>query len=545
MEFKRSSVGFSLAVAGLVFCGCGKTESPAVKKETPATNAVNTTSAPATLPVREVSRLHWLGKRQLGSATNSTLLAVWRLPESARLEAHILDRLALAPWRLLKSDTATNGAPTVLLRPLLQDLLDEEVYAEVFHPTNQPAQFTLAVRVSAERGELWRTNLATVVASLTGVQPAAQGGGWSAASTNRPAHFELARKGDWTVVLISSDLKATMSDALARAESGRAAFSKTGTDNFLAAELDLDRLADVVAFNRALATNLPRVSLALGCPASNVVTTATLEFPQPLGLTLDPWRTPTNLIHGPLHSFTAVRGVQSLLGSSALWKNYGSGDAPNQAFFWAQQPAPFLTFMALPLADPAKVVGTFAEHALENSRPWFATHRSGHLDWHPETSVFQWGGLLLMAPFARPAEVPEGKFLFSSFANSTLNSPPPATVMDEFLSRTNAVYYDRELTGARMDGWIYLSQTIRLTLYFAQLPGDSPSIKWLQAAAPKVGNSTTFVTKSGPSQLTFSRESSLGLTALEMHVLAEWAESPTFPVGLHSLVAPQMPPPRH
>jgi len=38
--------------------------------------------------------------------------------------------------------------------------------------------------------------------------------------------------------------------------------------------------------------------------------------------------------------------------------------------------------------------------------------------------------------------------------------------------------------------------------------------------------------------LTFARKSTLGFTALELHLLADWLESPRFPHGLHTFPAP-------
>jgi hypothetical protein len=61
---------------------------------------------------------------------------------------------------------------------------------------------------------------------------------------------------------------------------------------------------------------------------------------------------------------------------------------------------------------------------------------------------------------------------------------------------------------------------------------------WLTAAAPKLGNCVTAVTKTGPGQLSFLRQSGAGLTALELHLLADWLESPQFPCGLHTFLAP-------
>jgi hypothetical protein len=61
---------------------------------------------------------------------------------------------------------------------------------------------------------------------------------------------------------------------------------------------------------------------------------------------------------------------------------------------------------------------------------------------------------------------------------------------------------------------------------------------WHKSAGLKLGNSITMTTKTGPAQISFVRSSSIGLTAVELNLLADWLESPRFPVGLHSFLAP-------
>src|SRR5882757_7350227 len=77
-----------------------------------------------------LARIHWLGKKRLAAETNAAFfMGLWNLPETARLEAQTLDKLAAAPWRVLLKSTDTN-VPSALLRPLLEDLLQEEWYLE-------------------------------------------------------------------------------------------------------------------------------------------------------------------------------------------------------------------------------------------------------------------------------------------------------------------------------------------------------------------------------------------------------------------------------
>jgi hypothetical protein len=72
----------------------------------------------------------------------------------------------------------------------------------------------------------------------------------------------------------------------------------------------------------------------------------------------------------------------------------------------------------------------------------------------------------------------------------------------------------------------------------AQIPIGSASSAWLKAAESKLGNCTTAVIKTDSATLSCVRQSAVGFTAIELQLLADWLESPQFPSGLHTFVAP-------
>src|SRR5712672_380435 len=96
---------------------------------------------------------------------------------------------------------------------------------------------------------------------------------------------------------------------------------------------------------------------------------------------------------------------------------------------------------------------------------------------------------------------------------------------------TNLVAYDWELTGPRLDDLLYITQLIRAAVHMPQLPTTSYFIPWFEAIALKLGNSGMTVTITASNQLSFVRTSTLGFSALELHFLADWLESPQFPAG--------------
>jgi hypothetical protein len=63
-------------------------------------------------------------------------------------------------------------------------------------------------------------------------------------------------------------------------------------------------------------------------------------------------------------------------------------------------------------------------------------------------------------------------------------------------------------------------------------------LEWLHAAQDRLGFCATAVNLTAPNQLTFVRRSTVPFTALELHLLGDWLESPEFPRGLHSLLVP-------
>src|SRR5436190_2508319 len=100
-----------------------------------------------------VARIHWLGKKRLTGETNAAFfMSVWDLPESSKLEAQTLDKLALTMTGLLSNSTnpaaATNSGTVALVRPLLEDLVKEESYIEVRSTTNRPGELGLAIRLN-------------------------------------------------------------------------------------------------------------------------------------------------------------------------------------------------------------------------------------------------------------------------------------------------------------------------------------------------------------------------------------------------------------
>jgi hypothetical protein len=519
------------------FIGNGCNQSPS-KSATP----------PLPLTKDTVVRVHWVGKKQLGiEASAYYLMRIWGLQPSKDIEAQTVSKLALAPDLLAAQPAAVNPQMTAMLvSPLLNDLLQEESYFAVRQPTNRPAEFVLAVRLSVPRSGIWLTNLAILAESLGGIPARPLNGdrpGWRIQASNAEKNLiEMFREGEWTFLGIARDKNSLLEETVARARNYPNPFSfRPATNNWLEADLDLSRLS-----NPLFSTNSPFISLAVNGDGANVLTHADLNFPNAIQAPMPSWNIPTNLIHEPLGSFTAVRGIQSMLATSGAWAALSnlighSNPPPQQACFWSQQNGQFLNYFAAPQPDAADHVRELTERVMTRSNPWLDARGFVSFSRMPDGNGFTWGNLAIVKPFLTFKDVGADSFVFGGLlagADSSTNSPIRSTLLQDWPAQTNLFYYDWELTGRRVEPWLYISQIVRTILRRDQMQMTTAGVTWLGAIKARLGESTTEITQTGPNRLSFDRKSTIGLTAPELHLLIDWLESPQFPLGFYTLPTP-------
>jgi len=533
-----------------------------------------TTASPSTLAPQtsSVARIHWLGKKRIAAETNSAgFMKIWSLPESIHLETETLDKLALS---LAKQLPITNHpslitnyhpflkGPSALLRPMLDDLLQEESYLEIRGSTNQSIELVLAIKLNDQQAALWRTNLALAVESLTDAKtiPSPGGQAWQLESTkpaSRIHHVELSRQGDWTLVGLplaptsqpansnrSGDTATIpplpgLQDLRARIERDHAPSTRSTSNFWFDAEnLDLRLLAHTVGLHIKLPAELPRLSLTVIGDGENVRTRGQFDFSQPLSLNLEPWKIPTNLISGPLTSFTAMRGFQSWLTSFKPWRDLEIGAAPNQLFVWALENSfPAGTFFATPQADAQSRVAKLTDLILQKGSQFFATNPIAKFERSQTSNGLEWKGIPYVVPFLNFVSTNGGEFVLGGvFAPAAGSSPAPGELLQQISGATNLVFYDWELTGLRSDQWIYMGQFVRYAAYIPQMEPEFASQHWLKTVSLTLGNCVTAITLGTPNQISFVRKSTVGFTAIELHLLADWLDAPNFPRGLHSFI---------
>jgi hypothetical protein len=584
---------------GLSLCfvtGCKK-DNPAEKPESNRP-APQQSGQQTSVSGQTVARLHWIGKKRLAADPNAaSVIDVWNMAESVRLENQTLDKLALAPWRsevpelaqlatnyypVTNYETFVAGHPLASrLRPLLDDLLQEESCLEVHEATNQPAELFLAIRLGDQRANAWQQDLARVLESAAGVarKPAVQQPAiWrlelppAAAGTThgssilagRVSSITLARTGGWTILDVkmpgqpggsgSDTGDALLSDVSARIKNGAAPFGKTTGGAWVESTLDVSKLPAALNLNwlarlSALFTgtnqNLPTVSLTVNGDGRDVRVHGDLEFVRPLALELEAWNVPTNLVRDPLIGFIAVRGIRPLLSAFKPWTDSQLGTPPNQAFFWAQSGMPRYHFMAAPSTDASNQVVKLSALILTNINPIAATNRMKLGTFEPleDAPGVKWKGFPMFQPAIYYTNFGANPFMVAGFSGGNLtNAPTPAELLQQLDAGTNLVWYDWEFTGRCAEGLVTMSQLVRNVLNRSRLTYTT-SLHWLAAVTPKLGNSVTGIKLLSPTHLNISRVSTIGLTGMEMNLLIDWLESPDFPCGLHSLRAPEPPPP--
>lgn len=548
-------------LAALVMLGAG------CKKSAPETKAPERTKSPpvtAKAAPDSAARVHWLGMKRLLAETNAaTFKTLWEMPQSTYLLAQTLNKLALAPWRASIPElqgAATNypflitNYPSLVknhplafrLRPLLEELVQEECYFELRPQTNSRADMVLAVRLDEQRSAAWQTNLLAIAENLTGNKaPADPTNGWSLplhpqSATLDPRRLSLTHSGAWTLLSLSGEKSTLLSDLTSRVKSHPSGnpFEPVTTNYWIEAHLDLQRLWPELAQKLNLPAELPQTTLTFIGDGKDVQTRGTFTFSKPLPFNIEPWNIPTNLLHEQLDSSTGLQGIQPWLGSLKYWKDLNIGEPPNQIFCWARLGIPFHSYCAASTTNANQLLDKIRGYLLADGNKWLATNATGYFENATNGNALLWKVVPFMAPVIESETLTNGPFFVAGFApNTSTNPPPSAETLANVVNRTNLFYYDWEMTGPRLEEWLYLGQLLRVMFHKPQMPGKALGLVWVKALEQSLRESRTALAKTSPQQVSFARTSSMGFTAAEIHVLADWLESPRFPIGLHTFTA--------
>ncbi|MDB6123341.1 MAG: hypothetical protein JWQ71_2334 [Pedosphaera sp.] len=524
-------------VASVVFgTGCRKAE-PAAKTPDQKENKI---AAPASKATNDfIGRIHFIGSTQVFADTNSARLKeIGNLPVTGELREHILQKLATAPFRLLEQRAAqkTNDH-AVLIRPLCEDLLRAESYVEMRGATNPTPEVMLAIHLDNNRAELWRTNLSTTLSSWTGIpikEIEANGvKGWELRKHHAPNIIRFLRAGDWVLFGWGQDellLQTSLIDRIKK--QGRPVVE--AKNYWLDAWVDWPSLA--LQHTNLANFKLPKTQITVTATKEFIRPKVIMEFDEPLNVQLPPWQVPTNIIHDPLISFTAVRGIAPWLKQINFIQQLNLDKVPDEYFIWAMKQVPLETCLVAPVQNGTNFMAQFAPQAVSLANTNLQKRRIGQVEWKTNKNQISWTGLPMIVPYLEMISTPQGDYMKGGiFPSPPRGTPPPAELLNQLGANSNVIYYDWEITEERLPqteniiGLVWLASG-----RFLSQP-DITTQKWLDAVAPKLGNCGTMGTLTGPNEVTILRNSPIGLTGFELTMLKHWLDSPKFPWGFSNV----------
>ncbi len=473
-----------------------------------------------------IAQVHFAGAEQISADTNAVAFTnLWCSPEAQALREQTLNKLSRAPYNWLKQkilSRTNDGAGQ--LRPLLDDLLDAEWILQIRDATNGSPELALAIRLDAGRAQLWQTNLESVLEAWTEMSVEKTRNGWELKKHHPPNLIRFVRVGDWVVFGWGQDTL-LLSDELVRRVPAEKRPAPAEKSNWLTADLDWPRLARWLPSINPF--DLPETRWQAVGRDGNLHVDGKLIFPQPLALTLEKWRIPTNTIHQPFISLTAVRGIAPWLEKQNWAQPYEISPVPNQVFIWALAQMPLQTFAALPVPDASNALVQFDQKLSANTN--WRSQLTLPVAMVMTNDQITWQQIPFIVPNLRVLHEPNGDFLFAGvFPNGPKTRPLPPELFTQ-LDRTNLVYYDREITGERLKLLPQLTQLALMLTGHKQLDAQSAAARWLKHVGPTLTNTVTEVTQTAPNELTFMRRAPGGLTAIELVALANWLEATNFP----------------
>ena len=488
-------------------------------------------SAEAAPPATDlIAQVHFAGAAQISADTNAIAFTnLWCSPEAQALRTQTLDKLSRVPYEWLKAKlTPETGDGTAQLRPLLDDLLSAEWYLKIRAPSNAPPEYVLAIRLDAEPALRWDMNLKTVLESWTQLparksQIAGQTG-WRLEKHEPPNSICCVHVGDW-VVFGCGQNELPLTEEIIRKILADKRPAPSSKNDWLTADLDWPRLAQL--FPVLSTIDLPEMRWQAIGRDGNLQFFGKLIFREPLPISLEKWRLPTNTIHLPFVGFTATRGIAPWLEKQTWAQPYEIAPVPNQVFFWAMAQIPLQTFAAVPVPNASRALVQL-DQQLSVHTNW-QSHFTMPVTMVMTNNQISWRGMPFIAPNVLALHEPAGDFLLVGFfPNGPKTKPLPPELLTE-LGRSNLVYYDWEITGERLKQLPQLTQLGLMLTRHKQLDAQSAAAKWLNRIGPSLGVTATEITQTAPDELTFQRKAPGGLTAIELTALANWLEAANFP----------------
>jgi hypothetical protein len=476
-------------------------------------------------------RTHFIGMTQVIQGTNaSKLKEVWALPASQDVRKQALDKIAAAPFQLWQK-SFPNGAQDnpKLIRPLLDDLVSSECFIEL-NGSGAKYDSVIAVNLDEQRARLWNTNLWQTSLAWKFPTPKAVEGttGWETHGNGITLQFQQQK--NWVLVGWSAGkLKAITSLAESVAKSGRPVPASKGA--ILQFDADFPALSHYNPLISKFKLPVSQFVISPHRDGESLRTEGKFSLPQPLNWKFEPWVIPTDRIGDPLVSFTLAQGIDPILKAIPGFSDLGLETTPTQVCGWSEGSATFKSFWCFPQPNASNVVRKIVPR-IEGFLKHYFEQPPGGLVYATNRSQILWERLPVMMPSVQAA-VAGGRecLLVSLVPSADRGKPVPPELMRQFVGRKDLCYYDWEITEARLAQSKVLYQVVDMMHLRTLAPTNAPSLNWFNQAGPKLGNTVTEVTLSGPNELRWVRKSHLGLTGFELATLLRWVDSSAFPLG--------------
>ena len=469
---------------------------------------------------------HFVGANQVREMSDLTLAEIFSLPETLDLGRAALDKFssnAVGRFASVAPGQARGMAGQVM-KPFLIDLARVESSLHLKRG-KQGADWFLALKLPDDRYNFWSTNLAHLAAVAKLEKRESNKEGWTASGEGYSLAF--ARGGEWTLLHGGTG---TPAERRALFEKEEKALGQRKKGQLLALKANLPALAEV--FNEPKLAHAPAIDLVATERAPGIRSEMLLDYPTDLGIKPEKWNPPTDTIRDPIYGgrpaligFTAIQGLQNHFQKSEALEKSGPEKVPNQLYIWSHHLSPFSLMWAADVGNPATVISNFTRRVL----PGLAegdTPLVGNFQFNTNTSALTWSGLPVVVPYARPADGNDTEFLTGGFfptVNVATNPAPPELFAE--LKKKNLVYYEWEITQPRIEQWRPFWQLNYILREADLIPlANSPSDKWLQTVAPKLGNTVTEVTLENPRRLKMVRQSHTGFNALELVLLSHYLD---------------------
>lgn len=445
---------------------------------------------------------------------------IWNLPESVEMRREALDKIAATLANQFVRKEGQEESCARLIRPLLDDLFKAEVGIEALEHPENVLEATLAVRLDEAGIRNWQERWTELLA------------GWKPRAELQPGPISTLTTNSWFAVhaflgvAADSDRAASTGSPFAKLREGQRPFAALDEPW---AKLEAD-LAKWARRSGGRGAKLPHIDFTVSGRRENLRTEAVVRFQGALVPQVEKWEIPMDTVRDPLISFTAIQGFRPWLERQPWFLGFGLEKAPNQLFVWELSQTAFQVQAAVPVPDAKAAFDRLAERGMPKLNQILRDHAVGQVIRVPDRPELVWRDLPLVVPYLRIAQEKEASFLHGGLfpVPPSTNAAPPQ-LFEELRSQPDLLYYDWELTQAKLTQLRPLLQVAAMFLTVSPLSTNSAAAKWLDAVETRLGNTVTAVTRVSDQEVRWVRTSPLGMNSFELISLANWLEGTNFP----------------